>query len=30
VIWLSRNDVVLDKAPIKSFMQVLYTGIHWL
>jgi hypothetical protein len=24
VIWLSRNDVVFDKIPIKFFMQVLY------
>jgi hypothetical protein len=29
-IWLSRNDVVFDKSPIKSFMQVLYKGTHWL
>jgi hypothetical protein len=27
-IWLSRNDVVFDKSPIKSFMQVLYMGTH--
>jgi hypothetical protein len=25
-IWLSRNDLVFDKTPIKSFMQVLYRG----
>jgi hypothetical protein len=29
-IWLSRNDVVFDKTPIKSFMQVLYRGTYWL
>jgi hypothetical protein len=29
-IWLSRNDVIFDKSPIKSFMQVLYMGTHWL
>jgi hypothetical protein len=23
VIWLSRNDVIFDKSPIKTFMQVL-------
>jgi hypothetical protein len=28
VIWLSRNDIVFDKAPIKSFLQVLYRGMH--
>jgi hypothetical protein len=22
--------VVFDKSPIKSFMQVLYRGTHWL
>jgi hypothetical protein len=30
VIWLSRNDVVFEKASIKSFMQVLYRGTYWL
>jgi hypothetical protein len=29
-IWLSRNDLVFDKTPIKSIMQVLYRGTHWL
>jgi hypothetical protein len=29
-LWLSKNDVVFDKSPIKSFMQVLYRGTHWL
>jgi hypothetical protein len=29
-IWLSRNNVIFDKAPIKSFMKVLYRGTHWL
>jgi hypothetical protein len=28
-IWLTRNDVVFDKSPIKSFIQVLYRGTHW-
>jgi hypothetical protein len=23
-IWLSRNDVVFDKSPMKTFMQVIY------
>jgi len=29
-IWLSRNDVVFDKSPTKTYMQVLYRGTHWL
>jgi hypothetical protein len=29
-IWLSRNDVIFNKSPIKSFIQVLYRGTHWL
>jgi hypothetical protein len=29
-IWLSKNDVVFDKTLIKSLMQVLYRGTHWL
>jgi hypothetical protein len=29
-IWLSRNDVVFDKSPIKTFIQVLYRGTYWL
>jgi hypothetical protein len=29
-LWLSRNDIVFDKAPIKTFLQVLYRGTHWL
>ena len=29
-IWLSRNDVVFDKSPTKTYMQVLYWGTHWL
>jgi hypothetical protein len=29
-IRLSRNDIVFDKAPIKSSLQVLYRGMHWL
>jgi hypothetical protein len=28
-IWLSRNDIIFDKAPMKSFMQVLCRGTHW-
>ena len=29
-IWLSKNDVVFDKSPTKTYMQVLYRGTHWL
>jgi len=29
-IWLSRNDVVFNKSPIKYFLQVLYRGTNWL
>jgi len=29
-IWLSRNDIVFDRSPSKTYMQVLYRGIHWL
>jgi len=29
-IWLSRNDVVFDKSPTKTYLQVLYRGTHWL
>jgi hypothetical protein len=28
-IWLTRNDVVFDKSPIKSYMQVLFRGTYW-
>jgi hypothetical protein len=30
VIWLSKNDMIFDKSSIKTFMQVLYRGTHWL
>jgi hypothetical protein len=29
-MWLSRNEIVFDKVPIKSLLQVLYRGTHWL
>ena len=29
-IWLSRNDIVFDRSPSKTYMQVLYRGTHWL
>jgi hypothetical protein len=28
-IWLSCNDVVFDKIPISSSMQVIFRGMHW-
>jgi hypothetical protein len=28
-IWLSRNDVVFDKNPVLSYMQVIYRAMHW-
>ena len=28
-IWLSRNDMVFDKTPSKSYMQVLFRATHW-
>ena len=27
-IWLSRNDIVFDRSPSKTYMQVLYWGTH--
>jgi hypothetical protein len=29
-IWLSRNNVVFDKTPIQSYMQVIFRGTHWV
>jgi hypothetical protein len=29
-IWLNRNEVVFDKSPIQSLLQVLFLGTHWL
>jgi hypothetical protein len=26
VLWTCRNDIVFDKVPIKTYMQVLYRG----
>jgi hypothetical protein len=28
-IWLSRNDLVFDKAHMFTYLQVLFRGIHW-
>ena len=28
-IWLSRNDMVFDKCPMKTYMQVIYGGTFW-
>jgi hypothetical protein len=27
-IWLSRNDVVFDKNPVLSYVQVIYRATH--
>ena len=29
-LWLGRNDMVLIKAPSKSYMQVLFRATYWL
>ena len=29
-LWLSRNDVMFDKSPNESYMQVLFRAAHWL
>jgi hypothetical protein len=29
-IWLNRNEVVFDKSPTQSLLQVLFQGTHWL
>jgi hypothetical protein len=30
VVWITRNEVVFDKCRLKSFLQVLFRGTHWL
>ena len=29
-IWLTRNEVIFEKARPKTFLQVLFRGTHWL
>jgi hypothetical protein len=29
-MWLSRNDVVLDKVRVLNPMQVIFHGMHWI
>ena len=29
-IWISRNDLVFDKVPMLTYLQVLFRGTHWL
>jgi hypothetical protein len=29
-LWISRNDMVFDNSPMKTYMQVLYHGTYWL
>jgi hypothetical protein len=28
-IWTSRNEVIFDKSPTKTYMQVLYRATYW-
>jgi hypothetical protein len=30
VIWLSRNDIVFNKASISSSMHVIFRGTYWI
>ena len=29
-IWISRNDLVFNKAQMFTYLQVLFRGTHWL
>jgi hypothetical protein len=29
-IWITQNEVVLDVFQLKSLLQVLFRGTHWL
>lgn len=29
-LWTCKNDIVFDKVPMKTYMQVLYRGTYWL
>jgi hypothetical protein len=29
-LWTSRNEMVFDKFPLKTYMQILYRGTYWL
>jgi hypothetical protein len=29
-IWVTRNEVVFDRCRPKTFLQVLFRGMHWL
>jgi hypothetical protein len=28
-IWISRNDLVFDKTPMLTYLQVLFRATHW-
>jgi hypothetical protein len=30
VLWTSRNNLVFDNSPTKTYMQVLFRGTYWL
>jgi hypothetical protein len=29
-IWISRNDLVFNKTPMVTYLQVLFRATHWL
>ena len=29
-IWITQNEVIFDKSRLKTFLQVLFWGTHWL
>jgi hypothetical protein len=29
VLWTSRNNIVFDNSPIKTYMQILYHRTYW-
>ena len=29
-LWLSRNEMVFDRSPLKSYLQVLFRATYWL
>jgi hypothetical protein len=29
-IWLTRNDIIFDKAAAPSYLQVIFSGTYWI
>jgi hypothetical protein len=29
-IWLTRNDIIFDKATTPSYLQVIFKGTYWI